>query len=154
VSWNNAITYKSWSISALLDWRNGGYTSTMTKNLFDEGGQSFDFNDASPVAGVKMGDYRYGIFSGSDIRPYIDEGTYVKLREVTITYDAPRKYAQLFKARDLRVSLSGRNLAMWSKYWSFDPEFNNFGNQNFNRFIDLAPYPAMRQFFFSIDLGY
>lgn len=154
VSWNNAITYKSWSISALLDWRNGGYTSTMTKNLFDEGGQSFDFNDASPVAGVKMGDYRYGIFSGSDIRPYVDDGTYVKLREVTITYDAPRKYAQLFKARDLRVSLSGRNLAMWSKYWSFDPEFNNFGNQNFNRFIDLAPYPAMRQFFFSIDLGY
>ena len=43
---------------------------------------------------------------------------------------------------------------MKSNYWSFDPEFNNFGNQNFNRFIDLAPYPTNRQFFFSIDLGY
>jgi hypothetical protein len=43
---------------------------------------------------------------------------------------------------------------MKTDYWSFDPEFNNFGNQNFNRFIDLGPYPSMRQFFFSVDLGY
>ena len=41
----------------------------------------------------------------------------------------------------MRISVQGRNLCMWSNYWSFDPEFNNFGNQNFNRFIDLAPYP-------------
>jgi hypothetical protein len=54
----------------------------------------------------------------------------------------------------MRVSVQGRNLGMKSNYWSFDPEFNNFGNQNFNRFIDLAPYPTNRQFFFSIDLGY
>ena len=52
------------------------------------------------------------------------------------------------------ASVQGRNLFMKSDYWSFDPEFNNFGNQNFNRFIDLAPYPSNRQFFFSIDLGY
>jgi TonB-linked SusC/RagA family outer membrane protein len=154
IQWNNAVTYKNWSFSALLDWRNGGYTSTMTKNLFDEGGQSADFDNASPVAGKPLGQYRYDVFSAGDIRPYVEDGTYVKLREITVTYDAPRKYAEMFKARDLRISLSGRNLAMWSKYWSFDPEFNNFGNQNFNRFIDLAPYPAMRQFFLSIDLGY
>jgi hypothetical protein len=28
---------------------------------------------------------------------------------------------------------------MFSDYWSFDPEFNNFGATNLNRFIDLAP---------------
>ncbi len=47
-----------------------------------------------------------------------------------------------------------RNLWMKTDYWSFDPEFNNFGNQNFNRFIDLAPYPSNRQFNISFDLGY
>ena len=54
----------------------------------------------------------------------------------------------------MRISVQARNLAMITDYWSFDPEFNNFGNANFNRFIDLAPYPSNRQFFFSIDLGY
>jgi TonB-dependent starch-binding outer membrane protein SusC len=54
----------------------------------------------------------------------------------------------------MRLSVQGRNLLMKSNYWSFDPEFSNFGNSNFNRFIDLAPYPSNRQFFFSVDLGY
>ena len=31
----NTVTYKRFSFTALLDWRNGGHTSTMTKNLFD-----------------------------------------------------------------------------------------------------------------------
>ncbi len=150
----NTITYKNWSVSALLDWRNGGYVADMTNNLFDEGGQSADYDAKSPRAGVVMGDYRYGTFANNDIRPYVQDGTYLKLRELTLTYEAPRKLAEVFKARDLRVSFSGRNLWMSSKYWSFDPEFNNFGNTNFNRFIDLAPYPPMKQFFFSVDLGY
>ena len=52
------------------------------------------------------------------------------------------------------LHLSGRNLAIFSDYWGFDPEFNNFGNSNFNRFIDLAPFPPSRQFFFSVDVGF
>jgi TonB-linked SusC/RagA family outer membrane protein len=154
VQFLNSVTYKRFSFSALLDWRNGGYTSTMTKNLFDEGGNSRDFDAASPKAGVLLGDYRYGNFSAGDIRGYTDDGTYVKLREITVSYDAPKSWADVAKARSMRFSLSGRNLAMWSKYWSYDPEFSNFGNSNFNRFIDLAPYPSTKQFFLSIDLGY
>ncbi len=49
---------------------------------------------------------------------------------------------------------TGRNLFVKTDYWSYDPEFNNFGNTNFNRFIDLAPFPTSRQFFFSVDIGY
>jgi TonB-linked SusC/RagA family outer membrane protein len=150
----NQVTWGRFGFTGLLDWRNGGMTSTMTKNLFDEGGQSRDFDDPSPVAGTKLGDYRYNTFAAGDIRPYVEDGTYLKLREVTLTYEAPRTWANLARARDMRVTLGGRNLAMWSKYWSYDPEFNNFGNQNFNRFIDLAPYPSTRSFFFSIELGY
>jgi hypothetical protein len=52
------------------------------------------------------------------------------------------------------VSLQGRNLLMATNYWGYDPEFNNFGNTNLNRFIDLAPYPGQRQFSFAVDLGF
>jgi len=150
----NQITWKNWSFSALVDWRNGGYTSDMTKNLFDEGGNSRDFDNPSPTPGQVLGAYRYGSFAGGNITPYIDDGTFVKLREITISYQAPKRWADLAKARDMRFALSCRNCKIWTNYWSFDPEFNNFGNQNFNRFIDLAPYPSARQFFFSVDLGY
>jgi hypothetical protein len=74
---------------------------------------------------------------------------------VNVSFQAPTAWAdRFFRAREMRVAVQARNVGMKSNYWSFDPEFNNFGNQNFNRFIDLAPYPTNRQFFFSIDLGY
>jgi TonB-linked SusC/RagA family outer membrane protein len=153
-SFFNTIRYKAFTLTALVDWRVAGYTSDMTKNLFDEGGNSRDYDSASPTSGVVLGAYRYNTWSAGDIATYIDAGSYVKLREVNLSYQAPKRWADIAHARDMRIAVQGRNLFMSSNYWSFDPEFNNFGNQNFNRFIDLAPYPSNRQFFFSVDLGY
>lgn len=144
----NDFTYGRWNVSTLLDWRNGGLVSNMTNNLWDEGGNSRDYNSA--------GADRYSTFAGGDSRPYIQPGTFLKLREITVSYQAPQQFVTrwLKGAKDLRVSLSGRNLWTSTDYWSYDPEFTNFGNQAFNRFIDLAPFPTSRQFFFSVDLGY
>ncbi len=153
-SFLNTFRWKALTLTALFDWRVAGYTSDMTKNLFDEGGNSRDYDNASPTAGTVLGAYRYNTFAAGDIATYIDPGTFVKLRELNVSVQAPKHWAQLARANDMRISVQGRNLFMWSNYWSFDPEFNNFGNQNFNRFIDLAPYPSNRQFFLSIDLGY
>jgi len=153
-SFLNTLRWKSLSVTALVDWRVAGYTSDMTKNLFDEGGNSRDYDSASPNPSQVLGKYRYGTWSGGNIAPYIDLGSYVKLREVNVSYQASKRIANLAHASEMRFSVQGRNLGMKSNYWSFDPEFNNFGNQNFNRFIDLAPYPSNRQFFFSVDLGY
>ncbi|HMA25919.1 MAG: hypothetical protein ACM37U_10290, partial [Gemmatimonas sp.] len=153
-SFLNTLRWKSWSVTALVDWRVAGYTADMTKNLFDEGGNSRDFESASPDPNQTLGKFRYGSFSAGNIAPYIDLGSYVKLREVNVSYQASKRIANLAHANELRFSVQGRNLGMKSNYWSFDPEFNNFGNSNFNRFIDLAPYPSNRQFYFSVDLGY
>ena len=163
-TFNNDFSYKRFTLSALVDWRNGGYVSNMTNNLWDEGGQSRDFTATAPnsilpdsrACGTEgLGACRYATFNSGDIRPYIQKGSYVKIREVTLNYQAPDALAKKIPgASSLRFNLAGRNLAIFSKYWSFDPEFSNFGNSNFNRFIDLAPFPASRQFFFSVDVGF
>ena len=153
-SFLNTVRFKRFTGTMLIDWRIGGYTADMTKNLWDEGGNSRDYDAPSPDPTKGLGAFRYGMFRGSNIAPYIENGTYVKLREINLAYQAPQKWADLARARDLRISVQARNLFMKTDYWSFDPEFNNFGNQNFNRFIDLAPYPSNKQFFFSVDLGY
>ena len=153
-SFLNTVRYKRVSATALVDWRVAGYTSSMTKNLWDEGGNSRDYDNPSPNPNQTLGAFRYANFAGGNITPYIEPGTFVKLREINVTFQAPQRWAELARARELRISVQARNLGMWTDYWSFDPEFNNFGNQNFNRFIDLAPYPSNRQFYFSLDLGY
>ncbi|MEO9033972.1 MAG: SusC/RagA family TonB-linked outer membrane protein [Gemmatimonadaceae bacterium] len=154
-SFLNTVRYKAFTVTALVDWRVAGYTSDMTKNLFDEGGNSRDYDNASPATGYSsLGAFRYNTWSAGNIATYIDAGSFVKLRELNVSFQAPKRWAELARARDMRIALQGRNLFNHSAYWSFDPEFSNFGNANFNRFIDLAPYPSNRQFFFSIDLGY
>lgn len=156
-SFVNDFQYGRWNISTLLDWRNGGYVANMTNNLWDEGGNSRDFDEPMPGTGMTKGEYRYSErFSNGDSRVYIQNGTFLKLRELTVTYSVPNSFTSRFMkgAKDMRLSFSGRNLWVNTEYWSYDPEFSNFGNSNFNRFIDLAPYPTSRQFFFSVDVGY
>ncbi|MBK7907989.1 MAG: SusC/RagA family TonB-linked outer membrane protein [Gemmatimonadetes bacterium] len=152
---SNDFAFGPWSVSTLLDWRNGGMVSNMTLYAWDEGGNSRDFEQVT-ANGELLGNVRYGAFSAGDSRPYIQSGTFLKLREVTVSYQAPATFVSkwLKGAKDLRLSLSGRNLWVKSDYWSYDPEFNNFGNSAFNRFIDLAPYPTSRQFYLSVDVGY
>jgi TonB-linked SusC/RagA family outer membrane protein len=153
----NSVTFKRLSANFLVDWRKGGDVSNMTNNLWDEGGQSYDYDRPSPVDTLTLGAYRYAAFAaGRDSRPYIQDGGFVKLREVSLTYDLPTGAFRRVSSRinSVRVNLQGRNLAIWTDYWGAEPESSNFGNSNFNRFIDLAVFPTPRQFFLSLDVGF
>jgi len=164
MSFSNELQWRNLSLSALLDWRKGGLVSSMTNTLYDEGLTSYDYdqpytftNDQGEQEETTLGAFRYNAWNGgSDARIYVQDGSFVKLREVTLAYSFPSSFAARYlgRARDLRLSLSGRNLAIWSDYWGMDPEVSNFGNQNGGRFVDLAPFPSSRSFFFSVDVGF
>ncbi|HEX3158211.1 MAG TPA: SusC/RagA family TonB-linked outer membrane protein, partial [Gemmatimonadaceae bacterium] len=160
IAFPNDFTYGNFTLNFLLDWKKGGFVSNLTNNLFDEGKTSYDFDEKVTVkregladTTYRRGDYRYQAWNqGSDARLYIQDGSYVKLRELTLGYQVPETLTQRvgLGVRNLRVSLSGRNLMTWSDYWGSDPEVNNFGNQTVARFVDLAPFPPSRSFFFSV----
>ncbi len=156
MNFSSDFSFRGFTLSGLVDWRKGGSVSDMTQNLFDEGSNSWDYDQPSPTAGVPLGQYRYAQWNGGkNAGQYIHDGSYVKLREVTLAYQVPTALTQQYlRGRDLRISFSGRNLATWSDYWSFDPEVNNFGNQSVVRFVDLAPFPPTRSLFIGFDFGY
>ena len=88
---------------------------------------------------------------------YVQDGSYLKLREVTLAYNLPAGFTRrLFgsSVRYARLALSGRNLLRFTGYRGLDPEVSNFGNQAIVRNIDVAPFPPSRSFFLSIDLGF
>jgi TonB-linked SusC/RagA family outer membrane protein len=167
-NFNNTVSFKRFSVNFTVDWRNGGDVSNMTNNLYDEGATSRDYDNPSPLANAPvsadlaadderrlLGGYRFASWNGgNDTRTYLQKGTNVRLRDLQLSYDAPTTFATRLRARSLRVSLQGRNLWMATDYWGYDPEFNNFGNTNLNRFIDLAPYPGARNFSIAVDLGF
>jgi TonB-dependent starch-binding outer membrane protein SusC len=50
------------------------------------------------------------------------DGSFVKLRDATIGYTVPERLTQRLSASQVRIYLSGRNLARWSKLDDYDPE--------------------------------
>jgi hypothetical protein len=129
----------------------------MTLNLQDEGQTTWDYDAASPdpAIGATLGEYRYNLWGGgANTAAYLVDGSYTKIREVNLSYQLSRDIAsRLGGAQSARLSLSGRNLFIISGYNGYDPEVNNGGNF-VARFVDLAPYPPSRSFFFSVELGY
>jgi TonB-dependent starch-binding outer membrane protein SusC len=165
MTFGNDMRWKDFTFSTLIDWRKGGDVSNMTQTLFDEGANSWDYDKPSPnpafnpsgATTPSLGQYRYDKWNqGLGAPIYIQDGSFVKLREITLSYAVPNRLTQKYLrgGRDMRLSLSGRNLKMWSDYWGVDPEVNNFGNANVARQVDLAPFPATKSWFFSVDVSY
>ena len=146
MSFSSDLDYKRFSLGFLWDWKHGGDVINLTTLLYDAAHNSEDWNTA--------GQTRWNAFLSGKTQPYVEDGGYLKLRELTLAYDLPPETASHFGMRTARVSVSGRNLLRFTSYKSLDPEVSNFGNQAIIRNIDVAPFPPSRSFFFSIDLGF
>jgi len=91
----------------------------------------------------------------------MEEGDFLRLRELGLTYTASSALAAKVGARSMAISLSGRNLLLWTKYSGSDPEIAYDGRQpgggvqaNFNDAIDAFGMPIPRRFSFLINLTY
>jgi TonB-linked SusC/RagA family outer membrane protein len=148
MSFNNEVSFGPFHASALLDWKHGGDVINLTTFLYDAAQNSADWDT--------KGKERFAL-QGKDTRPYVEDGSFVKLREVSLSYRLPESFVQrTFRNQVHTASLSfaGRNLLMNSAYKGLDPEVSNFGNQALNRNVDVAPFPPSRSFFLSLDIGF
>jgi TonB-linked SusC/RagA family outer membrane protein len=148
MSFNNEVSFGPFHASALVDWKRGGDVLNLTTFLYDASHNSRDWNTEGKERFAKQ---------GKDTRPYVEDGSFVKLREVSLSYRMPAAFVQRTFRGQLRtagISFSGRNLLMKSSYSGVDPEVSNFGNQALNRNVDVAPFPPSRSFFLSLDLGF
>jgi hypothetical protein len=57
----------------------------------------------------------------------IKDASFVKLREVSVSYQLPDVWAQRVRASNASISLQGRNLHTWTKYTGLEPEANFLG---------------------------
>ncbi len=148
IGWTNDITYRSWSFNTVLDWQEGGDVINLTLFLQDDGRTSEDW-------GTPEWEKRYQGYLKGPIAPYIEDASFVKLREVSLSYDLPRSLVSSVRGLNTaRISLTGRNLFMWAPYSGLDPEVANFGSAAIRNNLDIGPYPPSRSFFFNIALGF
>ena len=151
MSFSSDVDLYRFTLGMLWDYKQGGDIINLTEFLYDAGQNSVDFTD--PGGGAD----RIARFGQGFTQPYVQSGTYVKLRELNLSYNLPERLtSSLFgrRIRNARLSLTGRNLLRFTPYRGLDPEVSNFGRQAIVRNIDVAPFPPSRSFFLSIDLGF
>jgi TonB-linked SusC/RagA family outer membrane protein len=86
----------------------------------------------------------------------INNASYVKLREVSLSYDVPERLSSRFAAHGVVLTVSGRNLHTWSPYTGLDPEmmFVSGSTPGSNFGVDQAEYPPLTSFVFTIRANY
>ncbi|HEV8597725.1 MAG TPA: SusC/RagA family TonB-linked outer membrane protein [Gemmatimonadales bacterium] len=147
MSFTGDLTYKRFTVHALVDWQQGGNVVNLTRLLQDAFGNAPD-GDA--------GNARIGAWAVGQASVYIEPATFAKVREVAVGWEVPPSVMRSLwgGVRSASISLSARNLFWFATpYHGFDPEVSNFGNQPIARNIDVTPYPPSRSFFLTINLG-
>jgi len=183
MGFSNKISYKSFSLTTVVDWRKGGKFYSYTSQLMNFVGASTEttFNNRQPfvvpnsVKEVKdaqgnityaennipitfTGNYNYWDPNSNNAmyEHAILKRDYVKLREVTLTYILPKSFSSKLKVASMDLSLIGRNLLLFTpKSNNFvDPEGTNFGNDLGSEFGEFATGPTMRTYGASLRITF
>jgi TonB-dependent starch-binding outer membrane protein SusC len=145
----NDVSYRAFTLNAVVDWQAGGNVINLTQYLMDDGRTSKDW-------GTPEWERRYRGYLRGVIVPYIEDASFVKVREVGLSVDVPQRYAAAMNlgAQNLSVGVTGRNLFMWTRYSGLDPEVANFGAAAIRSNLDIGPYPPSRSIFFNVSVGF
>jgi hypothetical protein len=77
----------------------------------------------------------------------IDDGSFVKLREASLSY----AFGNFKTLRDIMLTVSGRNLVSWDNYKGYDPEVNSGGQSTILRGIDFGSVPIPKTYSVSLS---
>ncbi|UOR06056.1 TonB-dependent receptor [Hymenobacter aerilatus] len=78
---------------------------------------------------------------------YIEDGSYARLKNLTLGYTLPSSILSRFSMTQLRVYVTAQNLATLTKYTGYDPEVSASG-------VDLGIYPQARVFMGGLNIGF
>jgi TonB-dependent starch-binding outer membrane protein SusC len=147
---------------ALLDYKGGGYIfNQMERSRCQAANDNCErVNDPAarfpgPTAQDSIKFKELAVYRSTSITPeFIMPTDFLKLRELTLSYDVPTRFATRARASSARLALTGRNLhTIWTKYEGVDPEVNSYGGRNFVR-VDAYAAPPMRRLALSLALTY
>lgn len=158
MSWYNDLTFlKNFSLRFLIHWKKGGDNINLGQLLTDGGATSPDYDDM--INGKKAGVYRPG--GGAGV--YVQDASYIRIREIGLYYNVPLKNTKTIKG--VRLGLSANNFFTWTKYVGYDPEVSNFGSNTITTAqsrgsnglstgVDVMPFPASKRASFHVGIDF
>lgn len=85
---------------------------------------------------------------------WIEDGSYLRVKNVTLSYEFPAQMLKKIFLNRLQVYASAQNLITFTGYKGFDPEVNQFGNNATVQGIDWGTYPQVKTFVFGLNVEF
>lgn len=171
-SWGTSLAYKRFSFYVLFDMKQGGQFFSRTRDILAFVGTSEETGDRdmqvwpNSVYEGSDGQYHtnnteydpYFFYTSQASRPgeyQLVDASFVKLRELRLSYDLPAKWLDGTPFGNLNVSIFGNNLFLWTpeenKYT--DPELNSNGASNLQGF-EFSASPSVRSYGINLKLTF
>ncbi|QLE01266.1 TonB-dependent receptor [Galbibacter sp. BG1] len=127
----NMATYKNQSIAVLDRWTPTNTDTTIPKAVFGDPDQN-----------------------GRASTRWVEDGSFVKLRELTLGYTLPSSISEKLKMASIKIYAQGRNLYTWTDYSGYDPEVSRDGGSVISSNIDYGTYPQVKTYLAGINLKF
>ncbi|MBM4192964.1 MAG: SusC/RagA family TonB-linked outer membrane protein [Gemmatimonadetes bacterium] len=160
LSTSSSIQWKGLAASAVLQWNKGGHVYNYTRQWpFNEERDAVYDQRRKAAAERKPAPYYQTFYNNFDASEYfVEDGGYMKLRELSVYYALPKSLTQSLRIADFstaRIGVIGRNLWTGSNYTGYDPDVSGPGGGNpFAYRVDYFTYPQYRTVTFVFELGY
>ncbi len=152
-SLTNEFSYKNFDLSFYLYGMQGndvlnvnlieGTTQVNGVNGYAIYKQAWDGEGTSNlIPKIDRSSTRSGTYPNRVATNYIEDGSFIRLQNVTFGYTFDTSGSKFFKKA--RVYLAGENLHVWTDYSGYDPEVNSLGNDNTVLGVDMYAYPRAR----------
>jgi hypothetical protein len=151
---NNSFAYKGFDLSIFLQ---GVYGNKIfnANNIYQEGmstAQNQTERTLGRWEGEGTGNFMPRAIYGDPNQNsrvstrYIEDGSYLRIKNVTIGYTLPMQLVQRIKFSSVRIYASCLNLATFTRYSGFDPEVGVNG-------VDYSVYPVTRTISVGVNLN-
>ena len=158
---NLDFSYKALSISALFNgvsgneivngnlyrmgWAEGTYRNVLSDAYHNRWTES-NPNNEYPRLG-----YSSNLF-GALMDRVIEDGTYLRLNNITVSYDVPTDSVSFIESANVYVT--GQNLFTWTDYSGYDPEITTFLYDGLIQGTDWNNKPNSQSFLVGINLNF
>jgi outer membrane receptor protein involved in Fe transport len=169
----NTFKYKAFDLGFLFDTRQGGTVVSFTKTIGSTSGQLKEtlVGRETGIVGEGVVQTAPGVFTPNtvnvDARTYNNryyerdnveaakyDASYTKLREVTLGYTLPKRFTDKLPISNARLSLTGRNLMLWTDNPHFDPETVAISGGTLQPGIENMSYPSTRTFTLNLKVDF
>jgi len=137
--------------------RNSGMLKEVTQmariGLIDPNGERNDINNVHVINRDAKLQRVAGTEANANDRfsdRFIEDGTYLRIKNVAIGYTFPRELIQRFQIEGLRLYANVQNLHTFTKYKGYDPEVGQWSI--IQRGIDNGRYPSQRIFTIGLNI--